>query len=114
MFVFREIGRAQDWLVAAFDDPAQPDLLSAVIGQALDFWRWRSWMQQGLADSEIVEIVVQVAMQAGGALAPTDRAQANPSSSSSPSAAGASAWPSSPPSSLQASSVSSSGSSSPL
>jgi hypothetical protein len=36
-------------------------LLSAVIGQAMDFWGWRSWMQQGLSDDQIIELVAQTA-----------------------------------------------------
>lgn len=112
MFVFSEIRRAQSWLMAGFDDPPQPDLLLAVFGQALDFWSWRSWMQQGLADHQIVEIVVMVAMQVGAVSAASDGAQLKLSSSPSTSVAGASASGSSPPSSVHASSASSSGSSS--
>jgi hypothetical protein len=55
----REIGEAGQWLVGGFEQARDPALLGAVIGQAMDFWGWRSWMQQGLSDDQIVEIVVQ-------------------------------------------------------
>jgi hypothetical protein len=31
----------------------------------MDFWGWRSWMQQGLPDDQIIEVVVQAAAQVG-------------------------------------------------
>lgn len=67
LLVFSEIRRAQAWLVAAFEDPSKPALLAAVLGQALDFWGWRSWTQQGLTNDQIIELVVSTAMHCAGA-----------------------------------------------
>ncbi len=61
--VGREIREAAEWLIASFEDANDPSLLSAVIGQAMDFWGWRSWTQQGLSDDRIIDLVVRTAAQ---------------------------------------------------
>src|SRR5688572_30112718 len=66
-YLFGEIRSARDWLVGSFDRPADPALVCAVLGQALDYWGWRSWMRQGLRDERTIEIVVRAAVHAAEA-----------------------------------------------
>jgi AcrR family transcriptional regulator len=61
--VGREMSEAAEWLVGSFGDVADPVLLGAVIGQAMDFWGWRSWMQQRLDDPQIIDLVARMAAQ---------------------------------------------------
>ncbi|MEX1103283.1 MAG: TetR/AcrR family transcriptional regulator, partial [Dehalococcoidia bacterium] len=61
-FVLSKLRGGQEWIVAGFAGSARPAVLAAVIGQAMDFWGWRSWKQQGLTDGEIIEVVATTAV----------------------------------------------------
>jgi AcrR family transcriptional regulator len=59
----RALAQAGEWMVAGFGDVPEAALLDAIIRQSMDFWGWRSWMQQGLSDAQIIELVVGNALR---------------------------------------------------
>ncbi|MGH2609540.1 MAG: TetR/AcrR family transcriptional regulator [Tepidiformaceae bacterium] len=61
-FIFSEMRRAHDWILAGFED-ADTSTLSAVVGQAIDFWGWRSWRQQSLSNGQVIDLAASTATQ---------------------------------------------------